>query len=140
MRILALDIGEKRTGVAVSDPSGRVASPVAVIDTRRAVGDGQELRKLLSDYEDVGMLVIGLPVSMDGTEGKQAQRVRQLAEKIRAHVVLPVEYIDERLTSTEAERRMAETGADSRARRGSVDMVAASIMLQTFLDSRRAKA
>lgn len=137
MRVLALDIGEKRVGVAVSDPLGRVATPVTVLDARRLLGDAAELKRLLRDYDDVEALVVGLPLSLDGSEGPQAARVRAVAEKIAAHVGLPVNYVDERLSSAEAEKRMSEAGADSRARRGSVDMVAASVMLQTYLDSRR---
>ncbi len=135
MRVLALDIGEKRIGVAVSDPTGRVATPVTVLDARRALGDAVEIKRLLGDYDDVELLVAGLPRSLDGTEGSQAARVRTAAEKIAAFAGLPVVYVDERLTSAEAEKRMAEAGADSRKRRGSVDMVAASIMLQAYLDA-----
>jgi len=134
VRILALDIGEKRTGVAISDPSARVATPLAVLDARKLLGDGRDLARLLEDYDDVELMIIGLPVTMGGDEGPQAQRVRSAGERIAHRVGLPLRFVDERLTSTEATRRMAEAGADSRERRGSVDMVAASILLQAFLD------
>lgn len=134
MRVLALDIGEKRVGVAVSDPRRTVATPLTVLDAARLSGDGTELARLLEDYDDVDLLVVGLPRSLDGTEGKQAVRVREIADRVSARVGLPVRFVDERLSSVEAQRRMAEAGADSRARRGSVDMVAASILLQCFLD------
>lgn len=135
MRVLALDIGEKRTGVAISDPSARVATPLAVLDARKLLGDGRELTRLLEDYDDVELIIIGLPVTMSGDIGPQAERVRSAGERIALLTGLPVRFVDERLTSTEAGRRMAEAGADSRARRGAVDMVAASIMLQAFLDA-----
>jgi len=136
MRVLALDIGAKRTGVAISDPSARVATPLTVLDARRLLGDGQELARLLEDYDDVELIIIGLPMTMSGEPGQQAERIRVAGERIAARTQLPVHYVDERLSSVEAERRMAEAGADSRARRGSVDMVAASILLQAYLDSK----
>jgi len=140
VRILALDIGEKRVGVAVSDPTQSVASPIAVLDAARLIGDGADLHRVLEDYEDVESMVIGVPRSLDGTEGPQARRVREAAALIAERFGLPIEFVDERLTSVEAERRMAEAGADSRARRGAVDMVAASIMLQAHLDARKGRA
>lgn len=135
MRVLGLDIGEKRIGVAVSDPQGRVATPVTVLDAARVFGGGRELERILEDYEDVELIVIGLPRTLEGSEGPQAARVRQAGETIGERLQVPISYVDERLTSAEAHRRMAEAGADSRQRRGSVDMVAASLMLQAFLDS-----
>lgn len=135
MRILGIDIGEKRIGVAISDPQGRVATPLAVLDARKTLGDAAELRRLLADYDDVAFIVAGLPRSLDGTEGMQAARTRAAAKKLSGLTGLEIRFVDERLTSAEAERRMAESGADSRARRGSVDMVAASILLQTYLDA-----
>jgi putative holliday junction resolvase len=137
MRVLALDIGEKRIGVAVSDAGGRVAVPLAVLDARRVLGDGRDLIRLLEDYDDVDHIVIGLPRSLDGSEGPQAARVRTAAHRIEALSGLPVAFTDERLSSAEAGRRMAESGADSRKRRGSVDMVAASLFLQSYLDLNR---
>ena len=135
MRVIGLDIGERRIGVAVSDPSGRVSTPVAVLDARRVLGDGVELRRLLEDYDEVGLIVVGLPRSLDGREGPQAARTRAAADRIAQLTGLEIRFVDERLTSAEAERRMAESGADSRTRRGSVDMVAASILLQAYLDA-----
>jgi putative Holliday junction resolvase len=136
MRVLALDIGEKRIGVAISDPGRRVATPLTVLQAARVLGDGGDLIRLLEDYDDVQSIVIGLPRSMDGSEGPQAARVRSAAQRVGAHTGMPIEFIDERLSSAEAQRRMAETGADSKARRGSVDMVAASILLQAYLDAQ----
>lgn len=136
MRAIALDIGEKRIGVAISDPDMRVATPVSVLDARQVMGDAAPLRRLLTDYDDVDLIVVGLPRSLDGAEGPQAARVRTIGDRIASFVGLPVVYVDERLSSAEAARRMAEAGLDERARRGSVDMVAASIILQSYLDSR----
>jgi putative holliday junction resolvase len=136
MRVLALDIGEKRIGVAVSDPSGMVATPVMVLDATRALADGADVSRLVKEYE-ASVVVVGLPVSLDGTEGPQAQRVRKAGSRLEGFLDTPVVFVDERLSSTQASRAMAATGTSSRQRRGSVDMVAASIFLQSYLDARR---
>lgn len=136
MRALALDIGEKRIGVAVSDPSGTVATPVAVLDATKTLSDGRELVRLAEDYE-AELLVVGLPLSLDGSEGPQAARVRKAAERLAGFLRLPVEFADERLSSTQAVRSMSDVGVGSRRARGSVDMVAAAIFLQSYLDSHR---
>jgi putative Holliday junction resolvase len=135
VRVLALDIGEKRIGVAVSDPSGTVASPLVVLDARKVLGDGQDLRRLAEEYE-IGLVVVGLPLSLDGSEGPQAGAVRRAAKRLAGFLPLPFEFVDERLSSTQAIRSMGEAGASSRDARGSVDMVAAAIFLQSYLDER----
>lgn len=134
MRALGLDIGEKRIGVAVSDPSGRVATPVTVLQASGRTPVEREIARLIVDYE-VARIVVGLPLSMDGTEGPQARRVRVVAARIASAVEIPVEFMDERLSSAEAGRRMREVGASERDQRGSKDMVAATIFLQAYLDS-----
>ncbi len=135
MRVLGLDIGEKRLGVAVSDPTLTVASPLVVLDAKSELGDGRELKRIIDDY-DVELLVVGLPRSMDGSEGPQAQRVRRAAERLSGILGVPVVYADERLSSVEAGRAMSEAGLSDRAKRGSVDMVAAALFLQSHLDAR----
>jgi putative holliday junction resolvase len=137
MRIVALDIGEKRIGVAVSDPSATVATPLSVIDAKRALSDGREIVRIVEDYE-AGLVVIGLPLSMDGTEGPQAERVRAAGERLATFLPVPVAYYDERLSSTEARRAMTTAGVSDKDKRGSVDMVAAAIFLQSYLDAARA--
>ena len=136
MRVLALDIGEKRIGVAVSDPSGTVASPLVVLDATRALGDGRDLTKLAEEYE-VELVVVGLPLSLEGTEGPQAERVRRAAARLAGFLRVPVEFADERLSSVQASRAMSDVGATQRKQRGSVDMVAAAVFLQSYLDARR---
>jgi putative Holliday junction resolvase len=134
MRTLGLDIGEKRIGVAVSDPSGRVATPLSVLDARALAADLGPLLRIVEDYE-VRRLVVGLPLTMSGDEGPQAREVRRSAEHLAARLGMAVAYQDERLTSKAAEQAMSETGAGSRARRGRVDAVAATLLLQTYLDA-----
>lgn len=135
MRRLALDIGERRIGVAVSDPSGRVATPLMVLDARELARDAKPLRRLLEDYEP-GEFVVGLPLTLSGDEGPQAAAIRATVRRLIEPMGVPVTYHDERFTSTDAKRAMAEAGADSRAQRGSVDMVAATLLLQSYLDTR----
>lgn len=134
MRHIGLDIGERRIGVAVSDPSGRVATPLTVLDTRAVARDASVMRRLVEDYEPVAF-VVGLPLTLAGEEGTQVASVRRIVGRLVEPLGIPIVYHDERLTSAEAERTMAAAGADARARRGSVDMVAAAVLLQSYLDA-----
>lgn len=136
MRVLGLDIGEKRIGVAVSDPSGTIASPLCVLDAAPVMGDGGPVARLIDEYE-AELVVVGLPRSMDGTEGMQAARVRSAGARLATFLNVPVVFADERLSSTEASRVMGEGGLSEREKRGRLDMVAAAIFLQTYLDSCR---
>lgn len=134
MRALGLDIGEKRIGVAVSDPSGSIATPLKVLETSKVIGDARTLQRLAEDY-DIELVVVGLPLSMDGTEGPQAMTVRRQAEQATRLLNVPIVYFDERLSSVQAKRAMTEAGVSDKAKRGSIDMVAASLFLQSYLDS-----
>ncbi len=137
MRILALDIGEKRIGLAISDPSGVIASPLRVIDATDLAAAKRLLTSIVEDYE-VEKLVIGVPLSLAGEEGRQARRVRSLATRFTEHLGLETVYHDERLSSIEAKRSLLEAGRGEREARGTVDMVAASLFLQSWLDAHRA--
>jgi putative Holliday junction resolvase len=136
VRAFGIDIGERRIGVAVSDPSGTVATPLVVLDARALARDAAPLRRLIEDYEP-GLLVIGLPLTLAGEEGPQAASVKLTVRRLFEPLGIEVAYHDERLSSTAANRAMAEAGADEKARRGSVDMVAASLLLQSYLDANR---
>lgn len=138
MRILGLDIGERRIGVAVSDPTGTVATPLIVLDARTLTRDAAPLRRLVDDYRP-DLFVVGLPLTLAGEEGPQAASVKVTVRRLIEPLGIPVAYHDERLSSTAANRAMAAAGADERARRGSVDMVAASLLLQGYLDGDRMK-
>ena len=135
MRIMALDIGEKRIGVAVSDPGERVASPIAVLPAAEVLQNAPSLRRLLEDWEPE-LLVCGLPMTLAGEEGPQAQRIREQAQRIAQAAELPVEFSDERLSSQEAKRSLREKGLSEREMRGKVDMIAACVFLQAWLDAR----
>jgi putative holliday junction resolvase len=136
MRRIALDIGARRIGVAVSDPSGSVATPLTVLDARLLERDRRPLIRIVEDYEP-GEIIVGLPLTLAGDEGPQAALVKVTVRRLIEPLGIPVVYHDERLTSGQAERSMAEAGADSRARRGAVDQVAASLLLQGYLDAHR---
>lgn len=139
MRALGLDIGSARIGVAVSDPDGVVASPLKVLDARDLGRAIVALRMLIEDYESE-VLVVGLPLTLSGDEGPQADATRKTAERIGAAVGLPVVYRDERLSSAEARRVMHASGMSEREQRGGVDKIAAAIVLQGWLDARRAES
>ena len=136
MRVLALDIGEVRVGVAVSDPGARVASPVCVLPAQEVLAHAATFRRVLEDWEP-DLLVCGLPRTLAGEEGPQAERIRAQAEKIARSCGLPLEFADERLSSAEAKRILREQGLSERSMRGRVDSVAASLFLQSWLDARQ---
>lgn len=137
MVAMALDIGEKRVGIAVSDATGRIASPVKVLPASEVIGMARPFRMLLEDYEPE-ILVCGRPMTLAGEEGPQAARVMEQARAIGCAAGLPVAFADERLSSAEAKRILREQGLNERSMRGKVDMIAASVFLQTWLDERRA--
>ena len=132
---MALDIGEKRVGVAVSDPDERVASPVCVIAADEVLANGRSFRIVLEDWEPE-LLLCGLPMTLSGEEGPQAERVRGFAATVAKNTGIPLEFADERLSSAEAKRSLREKGLSEKAMRGKVDMIAASIFLQSWLDAR----
>lgn len=132
VRVLALDIGERRVGLAISDAGALIASPFDVI---AATADLPEQVSRLVAEQEVGLVVVGLPLTLAGDEGPQAHRVRAEGDCIAKAIDVPLVYHDERLSSAQAHRAMSAQ-ASSRKRRGSVDKVAAAIFLQSFLDSR----
>ncbi len=135
MRVVGLDIGDRRVGIAVSDETGTIASPHGVHTRRSARQDVACLAQLAWDLGATA-IVVGLPLNMDGTEGEQARRTRDLAEAVAEEAKLPVHYVDERLTSSEADRAMIEGRLSRRARRERSDALSAVLILQTWLDQR----
>jgi putative holliday junction resolvase len=131
VRVLALDIGERRVGIAISDPAATIASPLEVLDATPRLDD--RIAAIVDEYE-VGLVVAGLPLTLGGEEGPQAERVRLVGERIAGRIGIPLVYHDERLSSAQANRAMGGA-TSSRKRRGTVDKVAAAIFLQSFLDS-----
>ena len=137
MRALALDIGEVRVGVAVSDPAGRVASPVCVLPAAEVLSHARTFVRVLEDWEP-DVLVCGRPMTLAGEEGPQAERIMAQARAIAELCDLPLKFADERLSSAEAKRILREQGLNERSMRGKVDMVAASLFLQSWLDANEA--
>ena len=132
MRYLGLDLGTKRTGVAVGDDETGTALPVSVVETPDEDRLMRAITQLLIEHGP-DAIVIGLPLNMDGSEGKPAEAARAMAERIATHASVPVHVQDERLTSDAARRRLAETGS-TRGRRD--DAIAAAIILEEFLGGR----
>lgn len=136
-KYLALDIGDVRIGVARSDIMGVVATPLEVID-RKKVKSVQRIKELC-EIENTKSIVVGIPKSLDGTEKRQAEKVREYLEKLSKNIP-GVEFfeIDERLTTVSADRILTEMGSKGALeKRKVVDKIAAAIILQTFLDSKR---
>lgn len=136
MRIMALDIGQARIGIAVSDPGERVASPVAVLPAAEVLSCAKPFRSVLDDWEP-SLLLCGLPYTLSGEEGPQADHIREAARAISAACGIPHEFVDERLSTQEAKRSLREKGMTERAMRGKIDMIAAGLFLQAWLDARR---
>ena len=134
-RILALDIGDARIGVAVSDPARIIASPVEVIHRVGWGPDVRRIRELCEQYETT-LVLSGWPLNMDGTAGFQSEKVRLFCEQLEK-AGLQVFYQDERLTTVTAEHALLEGNMHRRERRQTVDKVAAAVILQQWLDSER---
>lgn len=136
MRVLALDIGAKRIGVAVSDPGGSIAQTVGVITRRTWWQTLDAIRARVAAYH-AERVVIGLPLRMDGSEGDAAVGVRRFADRLREVMTVPVDLQDERLSTVEADRLLVAGGARRNRRRTTRDAVAAALFLQTYLDRHR---
>jgi len=134
--VLALDVGARRIGVAVSDPTGTIAHSHAVLPRRSWTDLLQRLRRIIADQE-VERIVVGLPLRLDGSEGPAAEEARAFALRLGREVPLPVVLQDERLSTAEAERAMVVQDVRRRVRRQRRDAVAAAIFLQTYLQRRR---
>ena len=133
-RILGLDPGERRVGVALSDPTGTIASPHSVID-RRSVKLAEAVRMLCEEH-DVERIVVGLPTGLSGVEGHSAKAARTVGDAVAEATGLQVEYQDERFTTVTAEAALLEGGVRRAKRRDVRDKVAAAVILQTYLDRK----
>jgi putative Holliday junction resolvase len=137
VRVLAVDPGTKRVGLALSDPTGTIAQPLTTIGTEPRGTLAARLADLARE-KDVSKIVVGLPRRMDGSFGPEAKTARQLATELRETSRLPVELLDERLTTAAAEKALLEVGMRREKRRASIDRVAAALLLQAHLDRKRA--
>ncbi len=150
MRILSLDVGDRRIGVAAADEQVRVALPITVVERRELSADLEAIARLVRE-QGAGTVVVGLPISMNGSLGPQAHQVKAFGEELSSRLSVPVEYWDERLSTVEAQRRLrsatqgGRTGGrlagrrsapKKRAAKGRQDALAAAIVLQAYLDHR----
>jgi putative Holliday junction resolvase len=138
VRVLALDMGERRVGVAVSDPTGTVARPLQTLARGSRQEDFAAIAGLVAEY-DVGLVVVGRPLSLDGTEGPQARRVIRYVEALAARLPIRVVLWDERFTTAVAQEILRQSRGKKRRRQarsaGEVDAIAAAVILQSYLDS-----
>ena len=135
---LGLDIGKKRIGVAGCDGTGLIATGLTTVERSSFIADVELFKKLVVERE-AQVLVVGLPYSLDGTIGFQAKQVEKYARRMAIALQLPLEYVDERLTSVEAEEELKAQKRFSTRDKGAVDRRAAAIILQRWLDDRRAR-
>ena len=133
---MGLDVGDRRIGVALSDSLGLTAQPLTVLERRGAAADAAAVRALVEAH-GVDTVVVGLPLTMAGARGVQADKVTTFAEQLRRGLSVPVEFVDERLTTVQGERVLREAGIRGRRRKQAIDRVAAQLILQQFLDSKR---
>lgn len=134
MRVVGLDLGSRRIGVAVSDPTGTLASPYEVVE--RSPNAHEKIRRIVEEVE-AERVVVGLPLSLSGKDGPAAAAAREEAAELGNVLPVPVELYDERLTTVTANRSMREMNMKAGARRRVVDKLAAAVMLQSWLESRR---
>ena len=139
MRILGLDVGRRRVGLAISDPSGTLARPLKtlqVTDANLIEVVSSEVFRLAGEDDGVGMVVVGLPRRLDGSPSEQTVAVEAFVEALRVRLSIPVACEDERLSSREAESRLAVSERDWRKRKANLDAAAAAVILQDFIDRR----
>lgn len=134
VRILGLDVGTVRVGVALSDPLGITAQPLEVIH-RKKTNVFRRIAELVAEHE-VERLVVGQPLTLSGEEGQAAAAVGSFVQTLQKQIDVPIETWDERLSTAQAERSMIAGGARREKRKGSIDKVAAAIILQSYLDAR----
>ena len=133
MRILGLDLGERRIGVALSDPSGWLATPLTVLSCSSRKAELAAIEELVHQHQ-VERVIVGYPLSLNGRVGPQAQRVQKYVSQIRKRLPVPVILWDERLSTAQAERLIHEAG--KRVRRERIDAAAAAVILQSYLNAQ----
>jgi putative Holliday junction resolvase len=134
MKIMALDYGTKRVGIALSDEMRMLARPLPFVSAEPENKLFETIKTLIQE-QGVSDIVIGLPKNMDGTLGESAQKAKAFSEKVQASTGLPVKLIDERLTTVQASRQLREAGHKAKDQRSKIDSASAAILLQGYLDS-----
>ena len=133
MRVLALDFGEKRIGVAVSDPLGIIAQGVTVITRKDPETDLKEIEKIVGEYK-AESVVVGMPINMDGTKGKSAEKVNEFVETLKGRLSIPVHTYDERLSTKESEKFLISADVSRKKRKSVIDKMAAQLILESYLE------
>jgi len=136
MRSLGLDIGDRRVGVALSDPDGILASPLTIIERTDDIKALAAIADII-DKQNAGRVIVGLPRSLDGSLGKQAEKVRDFARRLAERIKVPLEYRDERLTTVMAQRLKRASGGRKGRGKARYDAQAAALILQGYLDEGR---
>ena len=135
-RTLGLDIGDRRIGVALSDALGLTAQRLMVLERRNPAADIEAIRRLITTHQ-VEQVVAGLPLTMRGEQGTQAKKVAAFVALLQRRVAIPVQCLDERLTTVQGQRALSEMNTSPRKRKQMIDQVAAQLILQQFLDTQR---
>src|SRR5690349_5350575 len=135
MRVLGIDHGTKRMGIALSDPSGTIAQPLEFIPAEPFAQFLERLKQILREKE-VELIIIGIPRNMDGSYGPSAAKVQEFVAVLKENIAVPIQLWDERLTSAQANRFLLQADVKRKDRKEKVDKAAAAILLQSYLDSR----
>jgi len=138
LRIMALDVGDSRIGVALSDPLEMLASPLTIIKRLNEASDVRSIVNLVNENK-AGRLIVGLPLSLSGEAGMQAQKVKDFAEKLTSVFSIPLEMVDERFSTVTAREYMRETGKKKDRFKKKDDAIAAAVILQSYLDEASAR-
>ena len=136
MRILAIDYGSTRIGLALGDPTGTLARPLPFVPAKADAKLAREIVEI-AKKNDVHLFVLGLPRNMDGTSGEAATKVQAFAATLKEATPLPIKLVDERLSTVQASRQLQESGKNTRKQRGQIDSEAACVLLQGYLDSQQ---
>ncbi|HOQ32925.1 MAG TPA: Holliday junction resolvase RuvX [Candidatus Hydrogenedens sp.] len=137
-RILAIDYGEVRMGLAISDPLRIFAFPLTVIDLKKNVDFIKTIQDIIKEKE-VKRIIIGYPLKMDGSEGIQTEKVKGFVEELKGKINIDIEMVDERLTTTVAQRALTDIGIGQKKQRGIIDKIAAAKLLETYLELNKGK-
>jgi putative Holliday junction resolvase len=135
-RLLALDYGSKRIGVALSDPTRTLAKPLPYLDATPFTKLAGKLKALIRE-EEIDMIIVGLPRNMDGTYGPSAKAALEFVARLKEVILIPILTVDERLSTVEASRRLHEAGRNAKEQKSKIDSASAQILLQSILDSPR---
>lgn len=132
-RVMALDVGDRRIGVAVSDPTGFLASPLCTVERDASSSEYQQIEKLVESHQAVELLV-GMPLLLSGYKGTQARLVDDFIKNLSKRIPIPIKAIDERLSTVEAERMLRQVGKTPSVDKPLVDAISAVVILQSYLD------